>query len=56
MADSSQDRVVSNNEKLYNNLLKSGKVTKNEIGDFNTFANVEPGKASTNLSPFAKIA
>ena len=37
MADLSQDRVVSNNEKLYNNLLKSGRVSENEIGDFDTF-------------------
>jgi DNA repair protein RadC len=29
--------TVSNNQKLYDNLIKSGRVSQNEIGDFNTF-------------------
>lgn len=48
MADLSQDRVVSNNQKLYNNLLKSGKVTKDEIGDFDTFNNLLSDSANAS--------
>ena len=34
MADVQQ---VSNNQKLYDNLIRSGRVSENELGDFNTF-------------------